>query len=104
MAHFVKLNENNMVIDGCVVSNAELDPENEELSGIEFLKNLFHDESVWKQTSYNAKIRFNYAGIGFTYDPVDDAFIPPKPCEHSELILTELKQWKCENSEHDPIR
>jgi hypothetical protein len=34
---------------------------------------------ICKRTSYNGKIRFNYAGIGFTYDPVRDAFIAPKP-------------------------
>ena len=53
------------------------------------------------RTSYNGKIRYNYAGIGFTYDPIDDAFIAPMPeCGHDELTLTEQKQWECSNAEH----
>jgi hypothetical protein len=52
------------------------------------------------RTSYNGNIRYNYAGVGYTYDPVDDAFIAPVPCEHDELTLTELKKWDCTNAEH----
>jgi len=52
------------------------------------------------RTSYNGKIRYNYAGIGFTYDPIADAFIPPIPCEHQELILTPDKKWECSNEAH----
>jgi hypothetical protein len=52
------------------------------------------------RTSYNAKIRYNFAGIGYTYDPIDDAFIAPAPCEHEELILSENKKWICTNAEH----
>ena len=36
-------------------------------------------EGTWVQTSYNASIRKNYAGIGYTYDSTRDAFIPPQP-------------------------
>ena len=47
---------------------------------------------TWVQTSYNATIRKNYAGIGYTYDPVRDAFIPPKPTE--DAVLDEATcQW-----------
>ena len=53
-----------------------------------------------KRTSYNHKIRFNYAGVGFTYDPIDDAFITPAPCNHDELLLNNLKRWECSNVEH----
>jgi hypothetical protein len=53
-----------------------------------------------KRTSYNHKIRFNYAGVGFTYDPIDDAFIAPAPCNHDELLLNDLKRWECSNVEH----
>jgi hypothetical protein len=52
------------------------------------------------RTSYNGKIRYNYAGIGFTYDPIDDAFIAPAPCEHDELLLNDKKQWECANEAH----
>ena len=52
-----------------------------------------------KRTSYNGKIRYNYAGIGFTYDPIDDAFIAPMPCDHPELTLSDLKRWECATCE-----
>jgi hypothetical protein len=53
------------------------------------------------RTSYNGTIRYNYAGIGYTYDSVDDAFIPPFPeCGHDEVILNEDKKWLCSNEEH----
>jgi len=52
-----------------------------------------------KRTSYNNNIRFNYAGIGYTYDPVRDAFIAPK-C-HDEAVLDENTcQWSCANTQH----
>ena len=54
----------------------------------------------WKQTSYNGKFRYNFAGIGYTYDPIDDAFIAPPICEHDELTLTADKKWECSNAEH----
>lgn len=53
------------------------------------------------RTSYNETIRYNYAGIGYLYDPVDDAFIPPMPeCGHDELILNDKKKWVCTNQTH----
>lgn len=48
------------------------------------------------RTSYNSTIRYNYAGVGFTYDPIDDAFIAPAPCDHAELTLNAEKRWECE--------
>lgn len=101
MAHFAKLDENNNVLEVHVVANAILDSENEEQSGIEFLTQWSNGYSNWKQTSYNAKFRYNYAGIGFIYDPIDDAFIAPMPnCGHEQLELNDLKRWVCTNSEH----
>ena len=56
-----------------------------------------------KRTSYNAFVngfRFNYAGIGYTYDPIDDAFIAPMPkCGHESLLLNDLKRWECVDCE-----
>jgi hypothetical protein len=53
-----------------------------------------------KRTSYNGRIRYNYAGIGYVYDSIRDAFIPPK-C-HAEAIIDESTcQWTCANSDHD---
>jgi len=79
MAHFVKLDTNNIVIDGVVVNNNALDANNEEASGIAFLNNLYGLEENWKQTSYNGNIRKQYAGIGFSYDLINDVFIAPQP-------------------------
>jgi len=47
------------------------------------------------RTSYNGTIRYNYAGIGYTYDPIDDAFIAPTSCEHDTLTLNSQKRWEC---------
>jgi hypothetical protein len=81
MAHFAKLDENNIVVDVVVVDN------DKESFGSDFLNNLGFT-GTWIQTSYNTKggihllggtpLRKNYAGIGYTYDLERDAFIPPK--------------------------
>jgi hypothetical protein len=80
MAHFAKLNEDNIVLAVHVVNNniINLEGSESEQAGIDFLSEL-HGHSNWKQTSYNARIRKNYAGIGYVYDEQIDAFIPPKP-------------------------
>ena len=53
-----------------------------------------------KRTSYNNKIRGNYAGIGYIYLPLEDIFMPPK-C-HSEAILNaKAAIWECTNNDHD---
>lgn len=80
MAHFAKLDENNFVIAVNVLSNHVIiinGVESEQI-GIDFLTNL-HGYNLWKQTSYNNNFRKNYAGIGYYYDSIRDAFIPPKP-------------------------
>jgi hypothetical protein len=73
MAHFAEIDENNIVKQVLVVSNEQ------EHRGQEFLSNDLNLGGIWIQTSYNGNIRKNYAGIGYTYDPIRDAFIPPKP-------------------------
>jgi len=80
MAHFAQLNENNVVLQVIVVHNNDCKDENGnecEAVGAAFCQNLLGGN--WKQTSYNANIRKNYAGIGYTYDSGRDAFIPEKP-------------------------
>lgn len=79
MAHFAKLDENNIVIAVNAVNNAVLDPANEEASGIAFLTKWSGGYTNWKQTSYNNNIRKQYAGIGYRYDFVADVFIAPQP-------------------------
>lgn len=71
MAHVAELDQDNKVIRVVVISN-DYEPNVEE-----FAVELFG--GVWKQTSYNGTIRKNYAGIGFIYDPIRDAFIAPEP-------------------------
>lgn len=93
MAHFAKLNENNVVLEVHCVHNNELlvDGVESEAKGIEFLIGLFGD-SNWKQTSYNGNFRKNYAGVGYTYDPDRDAFIPPKPNDNA-VLDEQTCQW-----------
>ena len=75
MAHFAKLDDNNIVIDIIKVNNEDIDINNEEQSGIEFLASLFDGYTNWKQTSYNHRIRANYATIGSYYDEANDVFV-----------------------------
>lgn len=80
MAHFAKLDDNNIVLAVHVVNNdvITIDGVESEQAGIDFLTDL-HGHTLWKQTSYNGNIRKNYAGIGYTYDASRDAFIAPQP-------------------------
>jgi hypothetical protein len=81
MAHFAKLDENNVVLEVNVVNNNDLlqDGIESEAKGIQFLIDWSGGYTNWKQTSYNRNIRKNYAGIGYTYDAQRDAFTPPQP-------------------------
>ncbi len=94
MAHFAKLDDTNAVLEVLAVHNSELlvDGVESEAKGIEFLTNWSGGYNNWKQTSYNGRIRKNYAGSGFTYDAIRDAFIPPKPYA-SWLLNEESCRW-----------
>ena len=86
MAHFAKLNSDNIVLTIEVVSD---DIATTEQAGVEFLQNLYNNKATWKQTSYNTyggvhsldgtPFRKNFAGVGYTYDETKNAFISPKP-------------------------
>lgn len=94
MAHFAELDSNNVVLRVIVVGNKDTADANgveKEHIGAAFCERLFGGN--WKQTSYNGNKRKNYAGIGYTYDPVRDAFIPPKPF-NSWVLVEETCQWK----------
>ena len=93
MAHFAKLNENNIVLEVIVVNNSILDSSNEEASGISFLTEWSGGYSNWKQTSYNGNVRANFAGIGYIYDPDFDVFIAPRPYPSWKLNYTTY-QWE----------
>jgi len=96
MANFAQLNEESIVIQVIVVNNATIDnlpfPESEPV-GIAFCQSLYGPDTIWAQTSYNASFRYNYAGIGFTFDVTAQAFIPPKPYP-SWLLNTTIYQWE----------
>lgn len=78
MAHFAKIDENNIVTQVIVAEQEFIDT------------GVMGDPATWIQTSYNTlhgqhpegrPLRMNYASVGYTYDPVRDAFIPPKPSD-----------------------
>lgn len=96
MAHYAFLNDSNVVVEIIVgIDETEL------IEG--------KDTETWYaefrgqrcvRTSYNGNIRYNYAGLGYTYDPIDDAFIAPMPkCGHETLFLDTNKRWKCSECE-----
>jgi|TARA_R100000093_G_C1939845_1_gene71699 hypothetical protein len=111
MAHFAKLDENNIVLRVSVVDNENLlkDGVEDEQTGIDYLIGV-HGGGTWKQTSYNTSggvhcidgvpsedqskaFRTNYAGSGYTYDETRDAFIPPQPYP-SWLLNEDTCQWE----------
>lgn len=88
MAHYAFLDENNIVTE--VIAGID---ETELIEG--------KDPETWysefrgqacKRTSYNHKIRKQYAGIGFTYDPVADVFICPQP--YPSWTLDQNHDWQ----------
>lgn len=84
MAHFAEIDENNIVLRVLVTDN---DYPNE---GYDWLvENL---GGTWIQTSYNATIRKNFAGIGYSYDEDRDAFIPPQPFP-SWVLAEDTCRW-----------
>lgn len=95
MAHFAQLDESNIVIEVIVINNdvIMIDGQESEDAGIVFCKSLYGVDTRWRQTSYNSNFRKHYAGIGYTYDPVLNAFIPPKPYP-SWLLNTETCNWE----------
>jgi hypothetical protein len=92
MAHFAKLDENNVVLEINVINNDILNMANEEASGIEFLTQWSGGYSNWKQTSYSGNFRKQYAGIGYKYDSVNDVFIVPQP--YPSWTLDENFDWQ----------
>jgi hypothetical protein len=100
MGTFVKLNNENFVIQGVSLINEmfTINGIEDEQVGVNFLNKIYQTNDVWKKTSYNTiggiyynnglpdidqskAFRKNHAGIGYYYDEQRDAFIPPKPFE-----------------------
>jgi len=80
MAHFARMNSENVVQEVIVVNNETLEnkefPESEPI-GIAFCKSLFGEDTIWLQTSYNGSFRGRFTGAGATYDPAKDEFVAP---------------------------
>jgi len=115
MAHFAKINSNNLVedivfVDNAVTANVYLDGGDGdkeksvevEQKGIDYLKGIFGSDTIWKQCSFNTwknkhklggtPLRYNMAEIGYTYDSLRDAFIPPKP-GNGYILIEKTLQW-----------
>ena len=92
MAHFAKLDANNIVTQVIVINNAVIEdlpfPESEPL-GVAFCQWLYGADTVWKQTSYNKNFRGRYAGIGYAYDAASDQFIAPLLVENDAPVSPE---------------
>ena len=88
MAHYAFLDEGSIVTEVIVGKD-----ETELIEGLDpetWYGNFRNQKCV--RTSYNGNIRKNYAGIGYTYDQIRDAFIPPKPFE-SWVLNEDTCQW-----------
>jgi len=98
MAHYAFLDDDNIVT--LVIPGID---ETETIEGLApelWYANFRGQKCV--RTSYNHRIRFNYAGIGYTYDQARDAFIPPKSNCHDDEILDESTcWWVCTNADHN---
>ena len=92
MSHFAKIDHNNIVTEVLVIEQEQINT------------GYFGDARQWIQTSYNTRggvhveggtpLRKNYAGVGYTYDPVRDAFIPPQPYP-SWTLNEDTCLWEC---------
>jgi len=85
MSHWAELDSDNKVIRVTVGDNNEAD------EGYQWL--IDNLGGTWIKTSYNGNIRFNFAGIGYSYDEVRDAFIAPKPFE-SWVLDEDTCRWE----------
>ena len=94
MSHFAELDDNNKVLRVLVGDNN--DPAGDE--GYSWL--IDNLGGKWIKTSYNATIRGNFAGIGFTYLPIEDIFMPVK-CHEEAILDAKTAKWDCTNSDHD---
>jgi len=82
MAHFAKIDSNNIVTDVIVINNEVMKNEfgvESEQHGIDFCKSLYGEHTRWVQTSYNNTFRGEFAGMGFLYDVEADVFVNPYP-------------------------
>lgn len=95
MANFAQLDQSNTVINVVVLNNSdiEVDGIEDEAKGIALCQKLFGANTQWRQTSYSAKFRKNYAGTGYKYNVDLDAFIAPQPYPSWSLNAASC-QWQ----------
>jgi hypothetical protein len=86
MAHFAEIDENKVVTQVLVV------PDEQEHRGQDYLAVDLGLGGTWIQTSYNHRIRKQYAGIGYTYDEAADVFVAPQP--FPSWTLDENHDWQ----------
>ena len=99
MAHYAYINkETNQVVEVIVGKD-----ESELINGLD-TETYYAQGTPYtvKRTSYNSKIRGNYAGIGMLYLTLEDIFIFPK-CHDEALLDSENAKWDCTNAEHDAL-
>jgi len=96
MAHYAFLDENNVVTE--VITGID---ETETIEGLdtETWYGNFRGQTC-KRTSYNAQLRGNYAGVGYTYLPLEDIFMPAK-CHVEAILNSQAAKWECTNTDHD---
>jgi hypothetical protein len=92
MSHWAEVDETGLVLRVTVGDNNEPD------EGYQWL--LDNLGGTWIKTSYNNRIRKNFAGIGFQYDSALDAFVPPK-CHEEATLNLETCRWECSNNDHE---
>ena len=95
MAHYAFLDENNIVTEVIVGIDETQTVEGE--SPENWYAKFRGQKCV--RTSYNGKIRFQFAGIGMSYDESRDAFIREK-CHEEAILNEETCTWNCSNGEH----
>ena len=94
MSHWAEIDNNDKVIRVTVGNNN--DPEGDE--GYQWL--IDNLGGTWIKTSYNGKIRGNYAGVGMIYLLLEDIFIQPK-CHDEAMLNAKAAKWDCDNEDHN---
>jgi len=96
MAHYAYIDENNLVVAVTVGKD-----ESELIDGLD-TETYYAQGTPYtvKRTSFNSKIRGNFAGIGMTYLPLEDIFISPK-CHDEAVLNVKAAKWDCKNLDHD---
>ena len=96
MAHYAYLDNDNKVVAVTVGKD-----ESELIDGVD-TETYYAQGTPYtvKRTSYNAKIRGNYAGVGYTYLPLEDIFMSPK-CHDEAILNAAAAIWECTNTDHD---